>query len=447
MVKRWLRKAIVLFLPLFLGIASAHAAPGDFLASFGADRLNYPLNGVGLDATGKIYVNDYGNGDLKTFDPSFNFLESWDATHPDREYPQYSLFLNPHSLAVHGNRVYVAVPAFGAIKAYTLAGEFLYDIAFSYPPEIMCSWSPSALATDAEGNLYATDLATDSTYVTDPATGYAYKHYCGRQVLVFSPDGQYQRTIGSPGSDPDRYPGSEPDTLGYPEGVAVDAQGQVYVTDAHRVVIYARSGAWLRTFNVEMSPGQWGPSMAPAVDRDGRIYVTDAFNHRIQVFTNYGALLATWGGPGFEAGQFNMPMGATLDPAGNRLFVTDMWNHRIQVLEAFPVKSDDDDDECGYSFKDFLPPVSLNKPFKAGSAIPVKFGITSDCDARVDASAFTVKLWKNDKKVKGTTVRPGAAAGTYHFNLNTKGLAAGAYTLVVKFPDGSQQTKTITLKN
>ena len=440
MVKRWLRTAAVLFLPVFLGVAPAHAAPGDFLATFGAGLLNYPLNGVGLDASGKIYVNDYANGDLKTFDPSFNFLESWDATHPDREYPQYSLFFNPHSLTVHGNRVYVANTGHGVVKTYTLGGEFLFDI--TYPEELLCIWAPSALATDKDGNLYVTDLETGFIWEPAPPPIWSYKHFCGGQVLVFTADGTFLRTVGSPGTDPDRTPGADPNTLGYPEGVAVDELGQVYVADQHRVVIYAKDGTWLRTFDVELPLGSYGSnSMALAVDHDGRIYVTDAWNHRVQVFANDGTLLATWGGPGFEDGQFNVPMGATLDPANNRLFVTDMWNHRIQVLEAFPVSA------CaGARFAGFLPPVSLGKPFKAESTIPVKFQVTDSCDTPSDGEQVAVSLWKNGEQAKAATAVPGSIKGMYHFNLSTTRLAAGVYTLVVTLPDGSRQTEAITLK-
>lgn len=440
MVKRWFRTAAVLFLPVFLGVATSQAAPGDFLASFGADRLNYPLNGVGLDATGKIYVNDYGNGDLKTFDPSFNLLESWDATHPDREYPQYPLFLNAHSLAVRGDRVFVAVPAFGVVKAYTLAGEFLFDI--TYPDELLCGWAPSALATDADGNVYVTDLNTGFIWESAPPPTWSYKHWCGGQVLVFNADGKYQRTVGSPGTDPDRTPGADPETLGYPEGIAVDSQGQVYVADQHRVVIYAKDGTWLRTFDVELPLGDYGSnSMALAVDGDGRIYVTDSWNHRVQVFTNDGAILATWGSQGSEDGQFSVPMGATLDPANNRLFVTDMWNHRIQVLEAFPVNA------CaGYRFGRFLPPVSLGQPFAAGSTIPVKFRIADGCGTPSNGALVTVSLRKNALPVKAATAVSATAGESYHFNVRTKGLEPGAYTLVVALPDGSEKTRAITLR-
>lgn len=440
MVKRWLRTAAVLFLPLFFGVAGSQAAPGDFLASFGADSLNYPLNGVGLDAAGKVYVNDYGNGDLKIYDPSFKLLESWDATHTDREYPQYSLFLNPHSLTVRGDRVYVAIPAFGVVKAFSLAGDFLFDIAS--PAELACPWQPSGLATDADGNVYVTDIETDSVWATDPDTLATDKQFCGRQVVVLTADGKFLRTIGSWGSDPDQTPGSEPGTLGYPESVAVDGRGQVYVADQHRVVIYAKDGTWLRTIDVEPPmDATGGDSMAVAVDGAGRIYVTDAWNHRVQVFAQDGAILATWGGAGAENGRFNVPMGATLDPANNRLFVTDMWNHRIQVLEAFSV------DACaGYRFGRFLAPVSLDKPFAAGSTIPVKFRITDGCGTPANGAQVAVSLLKSGVLARTGTTLPAPARGSYHFNVRTRGLAAGDYTLMVALPDGSRQTRGIKLR-
>lgn len=453
MTKHWLRAAAVLSLTLFLGASPAAAAPGDFLGMIGDGPdlpLEYPLMGVGLAADGRIFVNDYYNGDLKVFNPDFTLRESWNETHPDREYPQYPMFLNPHSLTLHGDRVYVAVPAFGAVQAFTLGGEHLFDIGS--PVDIPCGWDPSGLATDADGNVYVTDIATGFIWETDPATGYGYKHWCGGQVHVFSAAGLLLRTIGSPGSDPDRFPGSDPNTLAYPQAVAVDRQGQVYVADMHRVVIYAKDGTWLRTIDVPISPDEWNLSMAIAVDRDGRIYLTD-WTHTVRVLANDGTPIATWGGIGQEPGQFYVPMGVTLDPAQSRLFVTDMWNHRIQVLEAFPVAA------CGYAWEGFLPPVSLGKAFEAGSTIPVKFKL-ADCDGKpVDGAKATLSLrqggvevaaraakWNGRRLTAAESAFISLGDGRYRFNLSTKGLGAGTWTLVVTLDDGTEKTKVIRIK-
>jgi DNA-binding beta-propeller fold protein YncE len=438
MVRKLVRTAAALLLPVFLGAAPVHAAPGDFIAAFGADVLNYPLSGVGLGAAGKIFVNDYGNGDLKTFGPGLDFLESWDATHMDREYPQYSLFFNANGIAVHGDRVYVANTGHNVVKVYTTAGEFLFDI--TYPAELACFWNPTALGTDAAGNLYVADDATGFVWENADPPVWAVKRSCGGQIVVFSPDGLFLRTVGSPGTDPDRTPGADPNTLGYPEGVAVDAGGQVYVADGHRVVIYSPAGVWLRTFEVEQPADAWGSSMALAVDGDGRIYVSDAWNHRVQVFSNDGTVLATWGGPGGGDGQFNVPMGVTLDPANARFFVTDMWNHRIQILEAFPVSAVVDS-----GFKGFLPPVSLDKPFQAGSTIPVGFSVAQADGAPVDETRVAVSLRQGGDGVASAAVNC-TKGGVCHANLNTAGLAPGAWTIVVSLPGGAEEIKTITLK-
>jgi hypothetical protein len=42
-----------------------------------------------------------------------------------------------------------------------------------------------------------------------------------------------------------------------------------------------------------------------AVDQQGNLYVTDSGNHRIQKFDSDGHFITTWGGKGSDDGQFN----------------------------------------------------------------------------------------------------------------------------------------------
>ena len=48
--------------------------------------------------------------------------------------------------------------------------------------------------------------------------------------------------------------------------------------------------------------------------------------------SGYG-FVAKWGSPGTGDGQFNLPLGVALDPAGN-LYVADYGNHRIQKFSS-----------------------------------------------------------------------------------------------------------------
>ncbi len=75
--------------------------------------------------------------------------------------------------------------------------------------------------------------------------------------------------------------------------------------------------------------------MRVAVDASGNVYVTDARNNRIQMFTGNGAYLTQWGSS-FEAygsgdGEFHGPFGVAVDASGS-VYVADSANYRIQVF-------------------------------------------------------------------------------------------------------------------
>ncbi|NLJ34185.1 MAG: 6-bladed beta-propeller [Firmicutes bacterium] len=70
-----------------------------------------------------------------------------------------------------------------------------------------------------------------------------------------------------------------------------------------------------------------------AVNAAGHIYVSDAAAHRIYRFNSAGELVAELGGRGEGPGEFSQPGALALDAAGN-LYVADVGNNRVQVLNA-----------------------------------------------------------------------------------------------------------------
>jgi DNA-binding beta-propeller fold protein YncE len=68
-----------------------------------------------------------------------------------------------------------------------------------------------------------------------------------------------------------------------------------------------------------------------AVDALGRVYVADFKNHRIQVFTGQGTLLALFGAQGSGPGEFERPTDLDIGPDG-RIYLVDFGNDRIQVF-------------------------------------------------------------------------------------------------------------------
>jgi DNA-binding beta-propeller fold protein YncE len=134
-----------------------------------------------------------------------------------------------------------------------------------------------------------------------------------------------------------RFGGKGDDEAGLekPEGIAVDAQGNIFVADytSGFVKKYDASYKWLITFSGYGSkPGETMKSEFMDI-RDGRLYVPDAGNDRVNVFALDGKPLFDFGGPGNELGKLADPEAAKFDSSG-RLFVSDLKNDRIQVFDG-----------------------------------------------------------------------------------------------------------------
>ena len=69
-----------------------------------------------------------------------------------------------------------------------------------------------------------------------------------------------------------------------------------------------------------------------AVDADGNVYVADSLNHRIQKFDSEGVFLGKFGGRGTGLGEFNRPIDLTFSPDFSVLHVVEQASHRIQSL-------------------------------------------------------------------------------------------------------------------
>ncbi|UXR64465.1 NHL repeat-containing protein [Bdellovibrio bacteriovorus] len=75
-----------------------------------------------------------------------------------------------------------------------------------------------------------------------------------------------------------------------------------------------------------------------AVDASGNIYISDIDNHQIVKLSPTGELLKSFGHQGAALGEFNVPTGLAIDTKGN-LYVADMGNHRVQKFspEGLPL--------------------------------------------------------------------------------------------------------------
>jgi sugar lactone lactonase YvrE len=179
-----------------------------------------------------------------------------------------------------------------------------------------------------EGLVDPVGLAIDTTnrflYVVDTQQD---------QVIVYDADTyKLLRRIGTGGKN---HFLTTPGDFGAPQGVAVDADGNVFVTDTlnNRVEIFDADGAFISEFGkAGDGPGTFTRPKGIAVDQDGHIWVADEMQDRLQVFNKEGQLLTFVGqGHGELPGQFKALIGVAIDKK-NRVFTTEQYPGRLQMF-------------------------------------------------------------------------------------------------------------------
>jgi sugar lactone lactonase YvrE len=261
------------------GTTGTDTSKADTTASFNAPT------GIALDAAGNIYIADYGNNMIRKI--STTGIVS--------------------TLAGNGNQ--------GSLNGLDTVATFN---------------GPTNLAVDAAGNVYVADNNNNL-------------------VRKIGANGMVTTIAGSDSTGLVNGPGASSALFG-PEGIVLDASGNIYVADAGNNVIRAINSAGIvSTFAGSTNVGSTNGALLSAsfnnpsglaIDGTGNIYVADLLNGMIRKISISGGLVSTYAGNGDStssvngidtAASFYFPNNLAVDASGN-IYVTEYVTNLIRKI-------------------------------------------------------------------------------------------------------------------
>ncbi len=287
--------------------------------------------GLAVDTAGNVYVADNLNYTIRKITPTG--LVSTLAGRAGKSGSTDGLgsaaaFYSPLGVAVDAaGNTYVADTGSSAIRKIT-PGGLVSTLAGGSSASFD---QPQGLALDGAGNVYVADTRNHT-------------------IRKITPAGQVSTLAGSAGLKGSADGQGSTARFNAPAAVAVDADGNVYVADDQNATIrkitssglvstLAGSVGLYGSTDGQGSTARFGRPNGVAVDATGQVYVSDYWTAAIRKITP-GGLVSTLAGDPWQGGSadglgsaagFNHATGLAVDGSGN-LYVADRDNNAIRML-------------------------------------------------------------------------------------------------------------------
>lgn len=279
----------------------AGVATGETVDSRPRWQLVVP-NGVAVDSKGKVYVADSKVRAVFIVDPETGKYEMIKSG-VDAKFQWLTGIMIDET-----DRLFVSDSGMKRVNVF----DPQHKLESTITEKLM---DPGGIAIDEENRLlYVTDAEQDLVQVYDADPPYKYIRSLGK------PDTKHTSTV--------------PGEFSKPTAVAVDKDGNVYVSDTwnNRIESFDAEGNFIRTFGkAGDGPGYFARPKGISIDGDGHLWICDQVQDRVQVYTPEGRLLIYMGGHGLMPGEFQSLVNIVVDK-NNRVFTTEQMPGRLQMF-------------------------------------------------------------------------------------------------------------------
>lgn len=275
---------------------------------------------LALDGSGNVWVADYGNNRIEEFSSTTAFIRAVGTSGTGA-----GQFKNPTGVAVSptSGNVYITDSNNNRVEEFTASGSFVRMFGFGVSDgkaEFETCTSSCRAGTSGSGNG---EFTAPNGITVDP-NGNVWVTDGNNRVQEFTSSGAFMLTFGSYGTGNGQF--------NVPNGLAV-CGGNLYVTDINndRVEEFTLFGGYESQFG---SPGTGNGQFTYASrigcePNNGLLYVSDKSGNRVEEFNLAGTFVASIGSGGSGIGQFKEPIGIAVSPSG-AVYVSDSGNSRVQ---------------------------------------------------------------------------------------------------------------------